>query len=95
MPASLKIFDLPQAYRPRPGDPLQEFLKNNSGLPVAINATALRRFDTLVVQLLLVAARDWRRRGVGFTLTGLRPDLDDALRQIGVTDDLLDREAAA
>lgn len=95
MPTSLQIFDLPDGYRPMPGDPLQDFLNKNRDQPVAINLAALRRIDTLVVQLLLVAARDWRRRGLGFTLTSLRPDLDEALHQIGVTDDLLARRLTA
>ena len=95
MPASLKSFDLADGYRPMPGDPLQDFLNKNRDQPVAINLAALRRIDTLVVQLLLVAARDWRRRGLGFTLTSLRPDLDEALHQIGVTDDLLGRRVTA
>ena len=95
MPASLRTFDLPEDYRPATGDLLQDFLNKNSSKPVAISVSALRRLDTLVVQLLLVAARDWRRRGLGFTLTGLRPDLDEALHQIGVTEDLLGRRATA
>jgi anti-anti-sigma regulatory factor len=95
MPANLINFDLPERYRPAPGDPLQEFLKKNSTRPVSINVAALRRLDTLVVQLLMVAARDWRQRGLDFTLIGLRPDLAEALDLIGVTGDLLDRGMTA
>ena len=95
MPANLNNFDLPERYRPAPGDALLEFLKTNSAMPVSVNVAALRRLETVVVQLLLVAAADWRRRGIAFTLTGLRPDLGDALDQIGVTRDLLDRGVPA
>ena len=95
MQVSLKIFDLPVGYRPAPGDPLLNFLGKNSGTAVRVNLAALRRVDTLVVQVLLIAARDWERRGLAFSLTGVRPDLDEALHQIGVTNGLIHREAAA
>ena len=95
MPASQKIFDLSQGYRPAPGDPLLDFLGKNRGVSVAVSLAALRRLDTLVVQLLLVAAQDWRRRGLAFSVTSVRPDLEETLRQLGVTADLLPCEAAA
>ena len=95
MPDSLKCFDLSNGFRIGQGDPLQQFLKENSGMAVVINLSALRRIDTLVLQLLLVAARDWARRGLGFTLVGLTQDVDEALLQMGAREDLLKRGVTA
>ena len=95
MPASLKSFELPEGYRPALGDSLQDFLKMNGDAPVAISLAALRRVDTLVVQLLLIAAQDWRRRGLSLRVTGVRSDFEESLQQLGVTMDLLDREVTA
>lgn len=94
MRASLNIFDLPEGFRPSPGDCLQEFLKKNRAGPVAVNIAMLRRPDVLIVQSLLVAAAEWRRRGFSFAITEVRSDLEQALLQIGVTDDLLARRVS-
>ena len=95
MQASLNTFDLPEGFRPSPGDPLQEFLIINRAQPVAVNIAILRRLDVMIIQSLLVAAAEWRRRGLSFAITDARSDLEQALRQIGVTDDLLARRVSS
>jgi len=50
---------------------LLDFLKQNTGSPVRIEATALRRMDARLLELLIVAARSWRKADLPFEVQGL------------------------
>lgn len=66
-----KIFTLPEAYRPAEDHSLQAFLRDNASFPVRVDAAQLRRLDTMLIELLLSAARAWRTRGLAFEVTQL------------------------
>lgn len=70
------------------------FLRQNPDVPVRISARRLRRLDTPLVQTLLAAAADRRRRGVGFTLCDLSEAQVDLLGSLGVTEVVLPMERA-
>lgn len=59
-----------------------------------VSAHAWRTFDSLTLQLLLSAARDWARRGQRFVVTGLSADMAAILGQVGVRPDMLIWEEA-
>lgn len=69
----------------------QNFLKENSGFSVRIDAGNLRRVDTLLVELLLSAATAWHKRGLGFQLTRVSDAHEQTLEHLGITSNLLER----
>lgn len=91
---SMIDFDLAERITVTGNNPLVPFLRENPDMPVRISAARLRRLDTPLVQLLLAAAADRRRRGVGFVVTGLSPAQRDLLTSLGVTDAVLPMEVA-
>ena len=68
-----------------PGHGLIDFLKAHRTQPVRLDAAALDRVDTLLVQMLVAAGRDWAGRGLGFEVTGVGARLAADLAQIGLT----------
>lgn len=89
---SMIDFDLAERVRVTGDNPLVPFLRRNPDVPVRIRAARLRRLDTPLVQLLLAAAADRRRRGVGFVVEGLSPAQRAVLAALGVTDAVLPME---
>lgn len=73
------------------GDPaIAAFLHAHRNRPVEVSARALRRIDSLLLQFLIVAAADWRARGLPFRLTGLSPSQADLLALLGIGPGILD-----
>ena len=85
-------FTLPERISVTGDNALLPFLRDNPDGPVDVSFARLRRLDTPLVQLLLVAAADRRARDVPFRLTGLRPDLAAQLSMLGVTDALINQQ---
>lgn len=72
---------------------LQAFLLVNRHHPVRIEASDLRRPDTLLLQLLVAACRDWVARGLPFQLTGLPDRILSLLPPLGLRPDMIGAEA--
>ncbi len=72
-----------------------QFLRDNSGTAVRIEAGKLRRLDARLLEMLLCAARTWQSDGLGFEVANLTAENAEVLSMLGVTPDLLQRSAAA
>lgn len=90
-----KCFVLPEAFRPAEDDSLRAFLQANPATAVRVDASRLRRLDGTVAELLLVAARAWRERGLRFEVTGLAPLNVEVCIGLGLRSDTLMWRAAA
>lgn len=88
-------FDLPERVPVTGDNALVPFLRQNPDQPLRLSAARLRRLETPLVQVLLAAAADWRRRGVPFVLAEVSAAQADVLRLLGVTADHLAVERAA
>jgi anti-anti-sigma regulatory factor len=73
---------------------LQSRLRAHAAQPVEVSARQWRSFDSLTLQFLLAAARDWSLRGQRFTVTGLSAEMATVFRLIGVRPDMLTWEQA-
>jgi hypothetical protein len=73
---------------------VHDFLMENKDFSVRIDAGNLRRIDTMLLELLLSAASEWRKCGLGFRMTGVSQDNEDVLVRLGITPDLLERSVA-
>ena len=71
----------------------QAFLSQNRQHAVHIDASGLRRPDTLLLQLLVAACRDWVARGLPFQLTGLPNRILTLLPPLGLRPDMIGAEA--
>ena len=76
--------DLPERADPLADPSLLEFLRSHQGQPVEIDASRLRSPNGPLVETLLVAAMAWRKKGVGFRITGLAPGHVAQLRWLGL-----------
>lgn len=90
-----KCFVLPEAFRPAEDDSLRAFLQANPAAAVRVDASRLRRLDGTVVELLLVAARAWRQKGLGFEVTGLSRPNEEICIGLGLRTDMLMWRVAA
>lgn len=72
---------------------LQTFLLANRERPVCLYAGDLRRPDTLLVQLLVAARRDWDRRGLSFRLTDAPERIVTLLPLLGIAPEMIGIEA--
>jgi anti-anti-sigma regulatory factor len=90
-----KIFPLPDSYAPAPGDDLQQFLRDNATSPIRIDASQLRRLDTMSVEVLLSAARSWREKGLGFELVQLSRPNEEVCLTLGLRSEHLIWRVAA
>lgn len=72
---------------------LQAFLAANRDEPICIEAEELRRPDTLLLQLLVAACRDWAARGLRFRVTGASDRVLSLLPLLGVEPHLIGLEA--
>lgn len=68
---------------------LQGFLSDHRQHPVRIEVGGLRRPDTLLLQLIAAACRDWAGRGLPFRLTGLPERLGTLLPILGLKPDMI------
>lgn len=90
-----KSFVLPEAFRPAEDDSLRAFLQANAASAVRVDASHLRRMDGTVVELLLVAARSWREKGLGFEVVNLSRPNEAVCIGLGLRTDVLMWRAAA
>jgi anti-anti-sigma regulatory factor len=60
-----------------------------SGTSFVISAHAWRIFDSMTLQFILTAAREWRKRGERLVVIGLSPEMRTTIGQIGVEPDML------
>lgn len=72
---------------------LQTFLLANRERPVRLVAVDMRRPDSLLVQLLVAARRDWERRGLPFRLTDAPDRIVSLLPVLGLAPDMIGIEA--
>lgn len=72
---------------------LQSFLLANRERPVCISAGDLRRPDTLLLQLLVAACRDWVGRGLSFRLTDAPDRIVTLLPLLGLAPEMIGIEA--
>ncbi len=73
LPELSEILDLPERADPLADPSLLAFLRAHRDRPMTVSAARLRQFSAALAELLLVAAADWRGRGVPFTISGLSP----------------------
>ncbi len=76
-------FELPPRYSPAEDDELLDFLRRSSGLAVQIDARALRSFDGLMLELLIIARRSWQAAGHAFEILNLPDPVTQELRLLG------------
>ena len=74
---------------------LLEFLKQNTRSPVRIEAGTVRRLDTRLLELLIVAARTWRGAELPFEVQGLGKSPLRWLDRLGIAPDTLMGRAPA
>ena len=68
---------------------LLEFLKKNTRSPVRIEAGTVRRLDTRLLELLIVAARSWRKADLPFEVQGLGESPLRWLARLGIAPETL------
>ena len=73
LPELPEILDLPERADPLADPSLLADLRARRDRPLTVNAARLRQFSAALAELLLVAAADWRARGVRFEISGLSP----------------------
>lgn len=88
-------FTLPERISVTAENALLPFLNAHPDAAVEVSATALRRMDTPLLQVLLAAAADRRARGIPFRLTGIGAEQMAQLAALGVTGALLEIRGAA
>ncbi|MBK5928194.1 STAS domain-containing protein [Rhodobaculum claviforme] len=71
---------LPARMDPAAAEELSEALEHLRGVPVVLDGAAVDRPGGLFLQLLAIAARQWRADGVAFHLAEASPALTDALQ---------------
>ncbi|AWD20861.1 hypothetical protein B6K69_03595 [Fuscovulum blasticum] len=86
--------DLPDRISVTADTPLAAALRQHPDRALRITATRLRRLEVPLVQMLLAAAADRRRRGIGLVLAGLTAAQADQLAALGVTPAMLTMERA-
>jgi hypothetical protein len=86
---SLEVFLLPDRLDLAALQDLKDHIHCHVADPVRISAEKWRSFDTLTLQFLLATARDWSKRGLAFEVTDISAEIGRALRQVGVTPEML------
>ena len=64
-------------------------LKAQRGHPIAIDASDVERFDTLVAQVMMIGKRTWAADDLSFTLLNPSETVTAALTQLGLAEELL------
>ncbi len=70
---------------------LHDFLDAHRNGPVGISAATVKRLDSLLVQFLVSAARDWAGKGQDFVLMQVPDHVDSELSLLGITPAMLRR----
>lgn len=73
---------------------LHATLLARSGAPLRIDAGAVTHLGALCLQILLAAARDWRRRGIVLVVDPISPQLESMLSAYGLEPEALQSTAA-
>ena len=90
-----KSFVLPENFKAAEDGSLRDFLRMNAGAAVRIDVGGLRRLDTVLIELLLCAAQDWRKAGKGFEVANLTGVNAEVVATLGLTPDHFAGRAAA
>ena len=72
---------------------LQTFLLAHRDRAICLDASDLRRLDTIILQIGVAACRDWSARGLPFRMVNLPDRLLSALPQLGLEPEALGIEA--
>lgn len=67
----------------RAAAPLRDALLARSGDPVSFDASRVVRIGGLCLQVLIAGARDWRERGVSFSIQNPTPAFLDTIELFG------------
>jgi anti-anti-sigma regulatory factor len=94
MPQTRTTFILPDRYSFDEDTTLRVFLTENAEANVEIAAPNLRRIDSLFIQYLIAAAQSWASKGLRLEVTGLRTELAQSLKLLGVRPEILTWSAA-
>ncbi|WP_371039014.1 STAS domain-containing protein [Rhodosalinus sp. FB01] len=70
---------LPARMDPTAAEELSEALEHLRGIPVQLDGAAVQQAGGLCLQLLVIAARQWREDGLAFGLTDRSEALEEAL----------------
>lgn len=81
-------FELPPRYSPAEDDELLDFLRRSVDAPVQIDARALRSFDGLMLELVIIARRTWQAAGLAFEILNLPEAVGQELLLLGAGDAL-------
>jgi anti-anti-sigma regulatory factor len=87
----MPVHALPARWSEASHKSLHDFLDAHRSGPVGISAAALKRLDSLMVQFLLSAARDWAGKGQDFVLTQVPDHVESGLELLGITPAMLRR----
>ena len=68
---------------------LYKFLENNTANAVRISAAGLQKIDSLLLQLLLSAAKAWSERGLGFELTEVPAEFESCFTLLGLRPEMI------
>jgi hypothetical protein len=90
-----KSFVLPENFKTAEDRSLQDFLRENAGFAVRIDAGKLRRLETLLVELLLCASATWLEAGKSFEVVNLASVNGDVMTVLGVNSNHLNWRVAA
>ena len=95
MAGTWKDFALPDDFAPAEDGSLLSFLAAHHMSAVRIDAGNLRKLNTMLVELLLSAAKTWRKRGLAFEVTRLSAANEEVFLHLGITAGFLERRLAA
>ena len=95
MAVGWKDFEVSHEFTPAEDGSLVAFLAENVTSAVRIDVGALRRVDTVLVELLLCGAVNWAKRGLKFQVTGVSEAHEEVFVHLGIRADLLERSVAA
>ena len=84
-----QVFVLQTESETAVGMGLFDFLKQNTQSAVRVDAGLVRRLDTRILELLIVAARTWAKADLPFEVRGLGESPLRWLDRLGISTDIL------
>lgn len=89
MSTSPETYTLPPDPRANACGAFFDALKSHRGKPIAIDASAVERMDTLVAQVMLVGMKTWSADDVDFQITNPSDAVTSALGKLGLEEVIL------
>lgn len=90
-----KSFVLPDNFKPAEHGGLLEFLHSHAASAVRVDAGNLRRLDSVLIELLLCAAKTWRDADLPFEVANLSRSNADVVATLGLAPEHFCGRAAA